>query len=173
MEYLLQALGHLKLGPPMIFTWKFRRIWRICWKAELNIPPSLRESHSKRPPHKWRRSTGVTAGQVAGFFLVNDLQTPPPPLKKRADGKNFLAYISDDFKTEAFSQLRICRPPGTSFQILLGGGKCPPQAKSKFLNVFFIEISNVWKRVDKCQKYRKYRKYHQKLVFYNNFGHFQ
>ena len=37
--------------------------------------------------------------------------------------------------------------PGTSFQILLGGGggKCPPQA-IKFQDVFFIEFLNAWKR---------------------------
>ena len=44
-----------------------------------------------------------------GYFLENDLQTPPPPKKKepvskkiskRADGKFFLAYVTDDFKTK-------------------------------------------------------------------------
>ena len=34
-----------------------------------------------------------------GLFLANDLQTPPLP-SKRADGKIFLAYFSDDFKTK-------------------------------------------------------------------------
>ena len=34
---------------------------------------------------------------LLGLFLVNDLQSPPPP-SKRADGKIFLAYVSDDFK---------------------------------------------------------------------------
>ena len=144
MEYLLQALGHLKLGPPMIFTWKFRRTWRICWKAELNIPPSLRESHSKRPPHKWRRSTGVTAGQVAGFFLVNDLQTPPPPLKKRADGKNFLAYISGDFKTKK----KLLRNFLLNVQMLEKLSKINLVVKylfSEFQNIFWAYISDDFK----------------------------
>ena len=35
-----------------------------------------------------------------GYFLVNDLQTPPPPPSKWADGKIFLALVSDDFKTK-------------------------------------------------------------------------
>ena len=33
-----------------------------------------------------------------GPILVNNPQTPPP--SKRADGKIFLVYISDDFKTK-------------------------------------------------------------------------
>ena len=36
--------------------------------------------------------------ELLGYFLVNDLQTPPP--SKRADGEIFLAYVSDDFKTK-------------------------------------------------------------------------
>ena len=37
---------------------------------------------------------------------------------------------------------------GTSFQILLGGGKkCPPQA-IEFQDGFFIEFLNAWKRAD-------------------------
>ena len=34
-----------------------------------------------------------------GPVLDNDLQTLPSPLPKRADGKIFLVYVSDDFKT--------------------------------------------------------------------------
>ena len=34
-----------------------------------------------------------------GYFLVNDLQQTPPP-SKRANGKIFLAYVSDDFSTK-------------------------------------------------------------------------
>ena len=32
---------------------------------------------------------------IHGYFLVND-----PPPSERDDGKNFLAYVSDDFKTK-------------------------------------------------------------------------
>ena len=34
---------------------------------------------------------------VFGYFLVNDLHTPP---KKESFGKIFLTYVSDDFKTK-------------------------------------------------------------------------
>ena len=37
---------------------------------------------------------------VFGYYLVNDLQTPPP--KKELFGKIFLAYVSDDFKTKTW-----------------------------------------------------------------------
>ena len=36
-----------------------------------------------------------------GLFLFNDLQTPPPPSSSKiADGKIFLPYVSDNFKTK-------------------------------------------------------------------------
>ena len=36
---------------------------------------------------------------LLGFFLLNDLQIPtPPPPSKKADGKIFLAYVSDDLR---------------------------------------------------------------------------
>ena len=37
---------------------------------------------------------------------------------------------------------------GTSFQILLEGGKCPPPQAIEFQDAFFIEFLNAWKRAD-------------------------
>ena len=34
-----------------------------------------------------------------GYFLKNELQTSPPPKKEIADDRIFLAYVSDDFRT--------------------------------------------------------------------------
>ena len=39
----------------------------------------------------------IPRNPVFGYFLVNDLQTPP---KKEPFGKIFLAYVSDDFKAK-------------------------------------------------------------------------